>query len=714
MAFLLSYKKSILLTAFYMIGIQFLYGFEPKTDSLQCIAQQYNDGDTSRAHIQVIADLGDAFFDEGDLSSALVAFGQALELAEEAANAKYIAYCHLGIGEICFYQADYGCAEGNIAFVLNNHHLNITAKDSAYAFWKLGDITAYSGHLGKGSTYYLEALKVYEKLADSIGIAFIYTSMGNLRLKQDAPHEALEEFEEAIGIYEVLGVEKYLPNCLSGIGDAYKAIGEWEKAVFYMEKTLAYDLEEGNIYNISYSYHALGSVLIEQGELDRAEELLFKSLEMLKDFGDQEELVGAYGTLGTLFSRKNNYKKAFDYFSIAISKAETLNIMPLTKKVHKQIADAHLLFGEYKEAYQNKEKYYEIKEALVNEKIEKNIAELYATHELEKKEQALDLLTKEREIERLKNEKELNILNKWLLSMGVLAFGIFVFGGLLLFKKQVDYNRVLTDKNNHIEEQNHNLIDINGRLEQANKDLEQFAYISSHDLKTPLQNIGNYAGLLRQRYTKLLDKDAITFLGFITDGIDQMNALLDNILSYSVVTKPSSKKELVDLDEIVGKVLHNLRPMIAERQAQIDFHPLSSVEGDPIQIMQVFQNLIGNAIKFVPADRKPMIRIYGEVAENNMYKIAITDNGVGIKPEYQSKIFEIFKRLHTDTEFKGTGIGLSICKKIINRHGGEIWIASDGGTGTTFYFTLLKAKLTILNPSNGLDEKSVINQASCS
>ncbi len=691
MTFLLSHKKAIFLTAIYIIGVQLLYGFESKVDSLKYVLQQYNDEDTSQIHIQTIVALGDALFQGDDLKPALSTFKQGLKLAEKAANTVYVIRCHLAIGDICFWQTDFPCARASLHFVLNAPYPSLTSRDSANALYRLGYVNTYDGNLEKAIAYHVKALKIHERLKDTLKIAHFYSSIGNIKMKQDAPYEALESLEKAIGTYEKLGSESHVIYCFSIKGDAYKKIGDYEKAVFYMGKALAYDLEKGSTYDIGYSCHALASVLIKLGQLERAEELLLQSLEMREKFGDQEEIVESYATLGTLFSHKKNYKKTFEYFDFAITKARELKIRPLTKKVHKQMADAYLLFGQYKDAYLNKEKYYEIKEVLVNEKIEKNIAKLYATHELEKKEQAFDLLTKEREIERLRNKKQLNLLNKWLLVMAAIALSVFTFGGIFLFKKQVDYNKVLTGKNNHIKDQNHNLIAINEKLEQANKDLEQFAYISSHDLKTPLRNIGNYAGLLSLRYAKLLDKDALIFLGFITDGIDQMNALLDNILSYSVVTKSPIKKEIVGLNEIVDKVLHNMKPVIAERQAQVDFQPLLSIEGDPIQIMQVFQNLIGNAIKFVPADRCPMIRICGEELGHNMYKITIIDNGVGIKPEHQDKIFEIFKRLHTATEFKGTGIGLSICKKIINRHGGKIWVTSDGETGTTFHFTLSKS-----------------------
>ncbi len=701
-------RKIMLLVVCCIIIMSSLYGAESKIDSLKCILQQYDNGDTSQAHVQTIIELGDALWWEGELWAGVETFKKGLKLAEKTANTKYITHCHLAIGRLCFRQANYTCARASLYFVLDAPYPTVTARDSAEVYRALGDVNIYDGNLEEASSYHIEAVKIYERLKDTLHIAGFYYAVGHIKLKQDTPNRAIEFFNKAQNMYNAIGEKYSMVSCVSMKGEAYKKIGDYEKAVSCLEQALLYDLENGNSpYDIGYSTHALGSILVELGQLKRAEALLLQSLEMRKEYGDQEELIETYGTLGSLYTHKRNYRKAFEYFDVAIARAKELNIRPLMEKVYKQMSDAYLHFDQYEEAYFCIKKYYEIKEALVNEKTEKSIAALYATHELEKKEQ--DLIIKEREIEDLMKEKKLNLLSKWLLITGLIALSIFILAGILLFKKQLNYNTVLAGKNNRIEEQNHDLIDMNKKLERANKDLEQFAYISSHDLKTPLRNIGNYAGLLRQQYAKSLDKNALTFLGFITDGIEQMSALLDNILSYSLVTKSQVKREVVDLGDSVNKVLHNLNPMIAERQAEVDFQLLLAVEGDAIQIMQVFQNLIGNAIKFVPADRCPVIRVRGEGVENDMYKIAIIDNGVGIKRENQKKIFEIFKRLHTDAEFKGTGIGLSICKKIINRHGGEIWVTSDGETGTTFYFTLPKANPVLLNKPKDL-HKTIASQ----
>ncbi|MGP8189412.1 MAG: MEDS domain-containing protein [Methanobacterium sp.] len=237
-----------------------------------------------------------------------------------------------------------------------------------------------------------------------------------------------------------------------------------------------------------------------------------------------------------------------------------------------------------------------------------------------------------------------------------------------------------------VKERTQELSKSNIELKRSNKELEQFAYISSHDLQEPLRMVTSFTQLLERRYKGQLDNEADEYIEFIVEGAHRMKYLIDDLLTFSRLNTQAKKFENVNLETVLNEVLSNLTVSIEESNAIITHDPLPTVNADKTQMMQVFQNLIANAIKF-HGSNPPKIHISAHKDEKE-WKFAVTDNGIGIDPEYQKQIFEVFKRLHTREEYPGSGIGLSVSQKIIRRHGGNIWVESELGKGSTFYFTI--------------------------
>lgn len=225
-------------------------------------------------------------------------------------------------------------------------------------------------------------------------------------------------------------------------------------------------------------------------------------------------------------------------------------------------------------------------------------------------------------------------------------------------------------------------------LGRSNEELGQFAYVASHDLQEPLRMIASYLQLLEKRYGENLDKTAHEFIFFAVDGAKRMQKLIDALLVYSRVGSKAKPFEKTDVNEVCQIVLKNLEVLIKEKNVKMHVAEMPKLVADATQLTQLFQNLISNGIKFQKS-MTPEI-VVGCQDDGSFYKFWVKDNGIGIEPQYFDKIFTIFKRLHTREEFEGTGIGLSVCKKIIERHGGKIWPESKEGTGTTFYFTISK------------------------
>lgn len=240
-----------------------------------------------------------------------------------------------------------------------------------------------------------------------------------------------------------------------------------------------------------------------------------------------------------------------------------------------------------------------------------------------------------------------------------------------------------------VAEQTVELRDIIDELKRSNEELEKFAYVASHDLQEPLRTIASFTQLLERRYKGKFDKDADEFMDFVINAAIQMKEQVEGLLEYSRIARHGKEFKSVNTNNILNQVINNLDASIKESNAEITYDKLPTVIGDEIQLQRVFQNMISNAIRFRKCEEPLKIHISASTdKENNEYIFSMSDNGIGIEKQYLERIFVIFQRLHTREVYKGTGIGLSIVKKVIERHGGHVWIESKYGEGSTFYFTI--------------------------
>lgn len=256
---------------------------------------------------------------------------------------------------------------------------------------------------------------------------------------------------------------------------------------------------------------------------------------------------------------------------------------------------------------------------------------------------------------------------------------------LLMVAGVIGLSRLL----NAVEKQRTELDRVIGELKRSNKELEQFAYVASHDLNEPLRMISSYLGLIQRRLGGQLEGEIKEFMDYALEGASRMRALIDGLLEYSRVGRKGEPKDGIDLNILLNDVLADLKAAIEQSGAVVTVEPLPTVRGVESELRRTFQNLIGNALKFHAKDRKPAIHV-GAAAKGDVWEFHVTDNGIGIEAKNFEQIFQMFKRLHGQSEYPGTGLGLALAKRIVDTHGGRIWIESQPGQGSIFRFTLPK------------------------
>ncbi len=251
---------------------------------------------------------------------------------------------------------------------------------------------------------------------------------------------------------------------------------------------------------------------------------------------------------------------------------------------------------------------------------------------------------------------------------------------------------VLKERERLLTEKNEKLGEISEQLRKSNAELETFAYVASHDMKEPLRMIGMYTTLLQRRLGPSLSPEHAEFMGFVTSGVSRMQRMLDDLLLYSRIGHGDDGEQSVDLNDVVFLVKNNLKVRIEEAGADVIAGTLPKIRARQTEAIQLLQNLVGNAIKFRKKNLPPTVEVNWAL-DRDMAVFGVRDNGIGIAPEFQEKVFAIFQRLHGKGDYEGSGIGLATCKKIVASLGGDIWLRSEPGVGTTFFFSIPASRL---------------------
>ncbi|MFK7772920.1 MAG: ATP-binding protein [Saprospiraceae bacterium] len=466
-------------------------------------------------------------------------------------------------------------------------------------------------------------------------------NLGTIYARLFNPQESLSNYQAVVEKYDQVLVDTTKTIIFNNIGNIHFEEKSYEESKKHFQKSLVLAEQIQYTEMTALALAHLGKLSCEENDFAKAMSYADRANELLEDLGD----VNAKSINILNFAKLAHHSGDFETAILHLK--EGIEISKKVRNEENEIACYRLLAEFYKDkkdfenAFHFKSLYAEKQEDYLKKQRNRQILDQEITFATREKEQQIEALTQANQLQ------------------------------AMLLQKQEEVKRA------------------NEQLTQANEELKQFAYVASHDLKEPLRMIGSYTQIINRKFASDLDEDTQTFFHYVTDGVERMNSLLDGLLKYATVGRGAQELKVVDLNDTILICQANLRLLIGETKTKLEVGELPAILGIGSLLSQLFQNLISNAIKFRNKDTIPEIIVKSEEREDE-YLLSIKDNGIGIKEEYKERIFVIFQRLHAKTDYEGTGIGLAICHKIMQRMGGKIWVESEYGKGSTFFFTFPK------------------------
>lgn len=539
-----------------------------------------------------------------------------------------------------------------------------------YNNWGVVHVTDNS--LEAATRLYLKALEVNEASGNKRGLMATRSNLGRLYYKQRLFEQAVEHAEKGVRLAKEMQSATWLPLSLNLIADIYNKRAQIPEALSAYEEALAIATKNGDDYNLIFTLNRLARLYLSNDEPEKALSYIQRSLDRAITAGKRKDLEEIYLIIGQCRAKTGQFQVAKSYIDTAYTLAQGDRDYKYLLRAYQQYGDLYYDLGNYKLSISFQKRFQALQDSINNLENSELISRL--EQEFKRKEQ-------EQQIFELKEKSSQQYLFLVLLS-GLIGMIVVIAGGLFFYYRKIrKFNEELESK---VQERTE-------ALKQSNIQLERFAYIASHDLKTPLRTISSFLSLIKRRIKQYNNPELEDLLSFASNGAKQMNNLIEDVLEFSKVSTAEMKKETVELNQTIRSVLYNIDDFLRENNGYVETYKLPEVQGNGGYLHQLFQNLIVNGVKYNEAEQ-PKVVISCQTQGKN-YRFCIEDNGIGIDLAYQDTVFEMFKRLHTAAEYEGTGIGLALCKKIVEQHGGEIWLEDSNPGGTIFCFTLPQAEI---------------------
>jgi signal transduction histidine kinase len=590
-----------------------------------------------------------------------------------------------------------------LAMALDSSQL--TVNDHALLLGHQGNIFLALNDFEKAQDAFYKQLKIYERQGNKAGLATVHFDLGKLNVAFNDFNQAIDYFKMALKEYDDLRNTEGKIKTLDAIGKSYGQLHEYRKNLEFCTDALFLSESLNDPILLGTIHLNVGFALARLSQREEAYQHFEEAYDLGDRTGNNQLFSAAANELGNIYLDREDTKTAAAYFEEAMDAAKKTGNKALIKDIYTSLHQFYFIKGKPELAYKYLLRLYDLQDTLNKEEKMRRFTNDRIKYESEKKEAENKKLTAQSLQNQLIIQRQR--LQNYALLAGIAAMIALSFTLYKAFKRKKDYNDILEQevlrRTQQLNISNNNLKSFNFQLEQTNKELERFAYIASHDLKAPLRNIISFTNLIERKLANSEDTDLREYLRFVVENARQMNTLIKDVLEFSQLdSNEGYHYELTDLNESVYMAIKNLQENIAEKKAVISVEELPQMNTSPMHIVQLLQNLIGNGLKYNESET-PEIHITC-VRERGQYKFSVQDNGIGISKEFHEQIFEMFRRLHPPSRYKGTGIGLAICHKIIQRLGGKIWLESEPGKGSVFYFTIPAVPV----PSKTAEETMVV------
>ncbi len=525
----------------------------------------------------------------------------------------------------------------------------------------------------------IKALEYAKKGKDKHRVPIIIGNLGFTHLQNNNLELASHYLEEAKSYADTMQNIRVKSFLIRNLGLLNSQKGLHDEAEKYLLEAKELSHKSNDRFNEAYSFLCLGQLYVDQKKYTTANKNFEKALNLFQKLGNVEHQTETYISIIKTHNATGNYdetiKQALEVSSLISSNKST----DIKAQYYEELAHAYSKKGEYKKAYSFHKKYKNWADSVYTIQKANKTLELESKHQLEKKE----LIIKQLNIEKESIEKE----RKLILLISILSLAFIIISGLYLWTNfRANKNRS-AELEKEVNKRTTELKNSNKKLLASNNELERFAYITSHDLKEPLRNIHGFSDLA-QRAANTNDKNQLNnSLQFIKSNAAQMNSLIEDVLNYSKI-KMHQEYEINDLNSVIQKVNESLRYLYQEKKPIINISKLPKLKGSQFQFFQLFKNLIENGIKYNKSEQI-IIHINAE-EKDDKHLIRVKDNGIGIAAKYHEQVFTMFKRLHSKSEYRGTGLGLATVKKIAENLNGDILIKSDIGQGSEFIISIPK------------------------
>ena len=611
----------------------------------------------------------------GDVVLAKTKFLEARNVGKQLQNKRIIYESYLGEGSIGYFNGNYESSFQLLDSILPL--IPLSENDLIATCHKvIGNDLVYMGQYALAYDHQLKALEYFKEKNDRINLAKLHFSIGNNFFYQGQYEFALKEFKNAALIWERLKDKKGNFWALGAIASVHEHMQNIDLAIEYSERALdmAYELESPA--DVAWTLYNVGSIATTAGDLKKGIDRLEEAKNIALQLDDKPLLGYTLEGLTTVHLHLKDFKQALNYLDQSYEIARGNN----------DLANIPGLYRLYSEIYYQKndlntykiyiDKFIELNDSLKNEELAQSMGSLKQDFEVRE-------LQKTKEIALLKKDSKISNFKK-LIWIGSISFAAVVLFLLYIFvrinnKHVKERNQLLTSTNNKILQQNE-------ILKSSNKDLKQYAFIISHDLKEPLRNISSFTTLLERSLGPNINKNSKEYMSFITSGVQQMHGLLTDLMNYSKIKGRNISGKKINCNLLTAEVIDNLKVKFEHKNIQINTAELPMVAMDKDHFQRVIYNLLSNGIKF--NEHKLAKIAISSSTQNGFHTFSIKDNGIGIDPSYQEKIFVVFQRLNNRQDYSGSGIGLATCKKIISDYGGKIWFKSTPRKGSSFYFSI--------------------------